>query len=239
MSFNRKYIYFFGNGKAEGSAAMREKLGGKGAGLHEMTRLGIPVPPGFTITTEACTHYYAHNRHYPKGLQGDVIAALARVEKTLGRRFGDADNPLLVSVRSGARESMPGMMDTVLNLGLTDGTIAGLAQQTNNERFAWDAYRRFVQMFGRIVLNVSGEKLDHAFDAAKRAAGASQDTELNAGQLRAVSQQLKELVQSEAGRPFPTDVKEQLELAIKAVFSSWMGKRAVDYRNQFKIAHDL
>src|SRR5438552_7956836 len=154
MSFNRKYIYFFGNGKAEGSAAMREKLGGKGAGLHEMTRLGIPVPPGFTITTEACTHYYAHNRHYPKGLQGDVIGALARVEKTLGRRFGDADNPLLVSVRSGARESMPGMMDTVLNLGLNDQTVQGLIHRNRNPRFAYDSYRRFVQMYADVVLGL-------------------------------------------------------------------------------------
>src|ERR1700687_3941871 len=158
---------------------------------------------------------------------------------TAGQGNGSAANPLLVSVRSGARESMPGMMDTVLNLGLNDETVQGLSRQTSNERFAWDAYRRFVQMFGRIVLDVSGEKLDHAFDAAKAAAGTKQDTELKAEQLRAVTQQLKELVQRETGQPFPTDVKEQLELAIKAVFSSWMGKRAVDYRTQFKISHDL
>src|SRR5438874_4959831 len=229
-----KLVYDF----HEGNRDMKDLLGGKGANLAEMSNLGLPVPPGFTITTEACLAYLEKDA-FPDGLMDAARDHLGSLESAMGKRLGDAADPLLVSVRSGAKFSMPGMMDTVLNLGLNDATVAGLAQQTSNERFAWDAYRRFVQMFGRIVLNVSGEKLDHAFDAAKRAAGASQDTELNAEQLRAVSQQLKELVQSETGRPFPTDVKEQLELAIKAVFSSWMGKRAVDYRNQFKIPHDL
>jgi pyruvate,orthophosphate dikinase len=166
-----------------------------------------------------------------------AIEALHKIEAKSGRKLGDASNPLLVSVRSGARESMPGMMDTVLNLGLNDDTVKGLAAQTNNERFAWDAYRRFVQMFGRIVQDVEG--LDKVFDAEKQAAGAAQDTELTADQLRAITQKLKEHVQAHTGQPFPTDVLEQLDLAIKAVFASWMGKRAVDYRNQFKIPHDL
>ncbi|MBI2359575.1 MAG: pyruvate, phosphate dikinase, partial [Deltaproteobacteria bacterium] len=145
MAERKKYVYFFGGGKAEGKANMREHLGGKGAGLHEMTRIGMPVPPGFTITTEVCTYYYAHNRQYPKGLEREVVAALQRVEKILGQRFGAVDNPLLVSVRSGARESMPGMMDTVLNLGLNDQTVQGLVGRAKNPRFAYDSYRRFVQ----------------------------------------------------------------------------------------------
>src|SRR5882672_438356 len=156
MPNTKRNIYFFGNGKADGSSRMRDLLGGKGAGLHEMTRIGIPVPPGFTISTAVSGYYDSPSHRYPKGIEGEVAQALARVEKILDRRFGAADNPLLVSVRSGARESMPGMMDTVLNLGLNDETVDGLARQTTNERFAWDAYRRFVQMFGRIVLNVSG-----------------------------------------------------------------------------------
>ena len=164
-------------------ATNKDLLGGKGAGLAAMTQAGLPVPPAFTITTAACNAYQSAGGEFPAGLWAQTLAALEHIEHKSGRKLGDAANPLLVSVRSGARESMPGMMDTVLNLGLNDATVAGLAQQTNNERFAWDAYRRFVQMFGRIVLNVSGDKLDHAFDAAKRAAGASQDTELNAGQL--------------------------------------------------------
>ena len=154
MLRKKKLVYFFGGGKAEGKAAMRELLGGKGAGLHEMTRIGAPVPPGFTITTEVCGYYYAHHRQYPKRLRSDVMAALARIEKILGRRFGDSDNPLLVSVRSGARESMPGMMDTVLNLGLNDKAVQGLIRRTQNPRFAYDSYRRFVQMYADVVLGL-------------------------------------------------------------------------------------
>src|SRR5579864_547136 len=220
-------------------AADRDLLGGKGAGLAAMTQAGLPVPPAFTITTAACNAFQSANKEFPQGLWEQTLASLHKLEAKSGRKLGDSANPLLVSVRSGARESMPGMMDTVLNLGLNDDTVAGLARQTNNERFAWDAYRRFVGMFGRIVLGVSGEKIDHAFDSAKSRAGAKQDTDLNADQLRDVTRELKELVQRETGSPFPTDVLQQLELAIKAVFNSWMGKRAVDYRNQFKIPHDL
>jgi pyruvate,orthophosphate dikinase len=221
----------------EAPAANRDLLGGKGAGLAAMTQAGLPVPPAFTITTAACNAYQQAGGQFPSGLWDQTLAALKRIEQKSGRVLGDAANPLLVSVRSGARESMPGMMDTVLNLGLNDDTVAGLARQTSNERFAWDAYRRFVQMFGRIVLNVEG--LDKRFDEAKKAAAVLQDTELDAARLRSITQQLKQHVQSHTGLPFPTDVKEQLELAIKAVFSSWMGRRAVDYRNQFKIPHDL
>ena len=220
-------------------ATNRDLLGGKGAGLAAMTQAGLPVPPAFTITTAACNAYVRAGNQFPPGLWDQTLAALKRLEEKSGRKLGDAANPLLVSVRSGARESMPGMMDTVLNLGLNDDTLAGLARQTGNERFAWDAYRRFVGMFGRIVLNVPAEKLDHVFDQARQAAGARQDTDLNADNLRSMAQQLKDLVQKETGQPFPTDVLKQLELAIKAVFNSWMGRRAVDYRNQFKIPHDL
>src|ERR1700686_2268345 len=201
-------------------AANRDLLGGKGAGLAAMTQAGLPVPPAFTITTAACNAFQDAGGQFPAGLWGQTLAVLEKIEQKSARQLGDPANPLLVSVRSGARESMPGMMDTVLNLGLNDETVQGLSRQTSNERFAWDAYRRFVQMFGRIVLNVSGDKLDHVFDAAKDAAGTTQDTDLTAAQLRAATQQLKELVQRETGQPFPTDVKEQLELAIKAVFSS-------------------
>jgi pyruvate,orthophosphate dikinase len=218
-------------------ASNKDLLGGKGAGLAAMTQAGLPVPAAFTITTVACNAFQAAGGQFPAGLWDQTLAALAQIEQKSGRKLGDAANPLLVSVRSGARESMPGMMDTVLNLGLNDETVAGLARQTTNERFAWDAYRRFVQMFGRIVLDVEG--LDIAFEQARDSAGATQDTDLNAQQLRSITQQLKTHVQTHFGKPFPTDVKEQLELAIKAVFSSWMGKRAVDYRNQFKIPHDL
>jgi len=231
-----KWVYFFGDGAAEGNARMRDTLGGKGAGLAEMTNAGIPVPPGYTITTAACRQFYEAGGALLDSIVSEEDDALRRLEKMLGRRLGDPANPLLVSVRSGSPLSMPGMMDTVLNLGLNDETVAGLARQSN-ERFAWDAYRRFVQMFGRIVQNVEG--LDVVFDAAKDKAGVKQDTELNAEQLQAITDQLKKHVQKHTEKPFPTDVVTQLELAIKAVFSSWMGRRAVDYRNQFKIPHDL
>src|ERR687886_1415909 len=189
----------------------KDLLGGKGAGLAAMTQAGLPVPAAFTITTAACNAYQQAGGTFPEGLWDQTIAALRTIEQKSGRTLGDASNPLLVSVRSGAKFSMPGMMDTVLNLGLNDETVQGLARLTSNERFAWDAYRRFVQMFGRIVLGVSGEKLDHAFEEAKRAAGVKQDTELGAEQLREVTQQLKELVQKDTGQPFPTDVLKQLE----------------------------
>jgi pyruvate, orthophosphate dikinase len=235
----KRYIYAWGGGKAEGDASMRDLLGGKGAGLAEMTNAGLPVPPGFTITTEACNDYFAAGEKLPDGLWDDVLEAVKEVEQATGKGFGNATDPLLVSVRSGAKFSMPGMMDTVLNLGLNEETLHGLIALTGNERFGWDAYRRFIQMFGRIVMDVKGERFDHALEASKAAHGAAQDTDLSAADLQALAEDFKVIVKADTGRDFPSDSYEQLELAIKAVFASWFGKRAVDYRNNQKIAHDL
>ncbi len=235
----KRYIYAWGGGRAEGDASMRDLLGGKGAGLAEMTSAGLPVPAGFTITTEACNDYFAAGEELPAGLWDDVLEAVCEVERETGKGFGDPANPLLVSVRSGAKFSMPGMMDTVLNLGLNEQTLHGLVALTGNERFGWDAYRRFIQMFGRIVMGVEGERFDHALDAAKHAAGAAQDTDLDATALREVAEAYKVIVQQDTGRDFPVDPFDQLDLAIKAVFASWFGKRARDYRENQKIAHDL
>jgi pyruvate,orthophosphate dikinase len=235
----RRYIFAWGGGRAEGDATMRDLLGGKGAGLAEMTNAGLPVPPGFTITTEACNDYFTAGEKLPEGLWEDVLAAVNEVEALTGKGFGKAADPLLVSVRSGAKFSMPGMMDTVLNLGLNEETLQGLVALTGNERFGWDAYRRFIQMFGRIVMDVKGERFDHALDAAKAKHGAKQDTDLDAAALREVVEESKRIVREDTGRDFPSDPYEQLDLAIKAVFASWFGKRAVDYRNNQKIAHDL
>ena len=218
---------------------MRDLLGGKGAGLAEMTSAGLPVPPGFTITTEACNDYFAAGEDLPEGLWDDVLEAVAQVEEETGKGFGNSANPLLVSVRSGAKFSMPGMMDTVLNLGLNEETLHGLIALTGNDRFGWDAYRRFIQMFGRIVMDVDGEKFDHALDAAKSSRGVTQDTDLDAAALRDLTTEFKKIVRESAGREFPSDPQEQLDLAIKAVFASWFGKRARDYRDYHNIAHDL
>jgi pyruvate, orthophosphate dikinase len=235
----KRYIYAWGGGTAEGDSSMRDLLGGKGAGLAEMTNAGLPVPPGFTITTEACNDYFANGEQLPEGLWEDVLAAVERLEQVAGKRFGDPANPLLVSVRSGAKFSMPGMMDTVLNLGLNEETLHGLIALTGNERFGWDAYRRFIQMFGRIVLDVEGERFEHALDAAKQARGASADTDLDAAALREVAEAFRAIVREDTGREFPSDPNEQLDLAIKAVFASWFGKRARDYRDYNRIPHDL
>ena len=241
MLKKKKLVYFFGGGKAEGKAAMRELLGGKGAGLHEMTRIGAPVPPGFTITTEVCSYYYARHRQYPKGLQSGVMAALARIEKILGRRFGDSDNPLLVSVRSGARESMPGMMDTVLNLGLNDRTVQGLIRRTQNPRFAYDSYRRFVQMYADVVLGLKakerneGDPFEEILELRKKERGVRFDTELEAKDLEAIVAAFKELVRSRTGKEFPSDPEQQLWGAIGAVFGSWNNDRAVAYRELYHI----
>ncbi len=230
-----KWVYLF----QEGNAEMRDLLGGKGAGLAEMVRAGLPVPPGFTITTQACNAYFANNKRFPEGLWEQTLEALREVERETGKRFGDPANPLLVSVRSGAKFSMPGMMDTVLNLGLNDQTVEGLARLTNNERFAYDAYRRFVSMFGRIVKGIDGEKFEEILRSYKERTEGKQDTDLTADMLKQIVADFKALYQRELGEPFPEDPYEQLRAAIAAVFDSWMGKRAVDYRNFHKIPHDL
>jgi pyruvate, orthophosphate dikinase len=232
---NGKLIYTF----AEGNASMRSTLGGKGAGLAEMTNAGLPVPPGFTITTEACNAYYDAGKELPPGLWDDVVAHMKELEQQTGKGFGNADNPLLVSVRSGAAFSMPGMMDTVLNLGLNPDTVQGLIRLTGNERFAWDAWRRFVAMFGRIVLGLKAEDFDEPFEELKEHAGAKLDTDLTAEQLRDIGNRFADIVQEKTGEEFPTDPYRQLELAVRAVFDSWFGKRAHDYREFNKIPHDL
>ena len=234
-----KWVYLFANGKAEGNAKMRDLLGGKGAGLAEMTNAKLPVPPGFTITTAACNAYFAAKKKLPPGLWDQVEKALATVERAAKKKLGDPKDPLLVSVRSGAAMSMPWMMDTVLNLGLNDESRKGLAKLTKNERFAWDAYRRFISMFGRIVLDIPAEKFDHALEAKKKAARVQTDPELSATQLEELVDEFKAIVRTQTGKPFPTEPKEQLRLAIEAVFGSWFGQRAKDYRKQFKISDDL
>src|SRR6187431_3392986 len=236
----KRYIYAWGDGAAEGNAQMRDLLGGKGAGLAEMTIAGLPTPPGFTITTEACNDYFANGEQLPGGLWDDVLEAVKEVERRAGKGFGDASNPLLVSVRSGAKFSMPGMMDTVLNLGLNEDTLEGLIALSGNERFGWDAYRRFIGMFGRIVMDVKAERFDEPLEARKHALGPdAKDTDLTVDDLKALVEEFKAAVKADTGGDFPTDPYEQLDLAIKAVFASWFGKRANDYRNSQKIAHDL
>ncbi|BDE05564.1 pyruvate, phosphate dikinase [Vulcanimicrobium alpinum] len=217
---------------------MRDLLGGKGAGLAEMTRAGLPVPPGFTITTETCLAYFDSGGHLPPGLGDEVRAAMDELESRTGKQFGVAANPLLVSVRSGARVSMPGMMDTILNLGLNDETVAGLARLTSNERFAYDAYRRFMAMFGNVVLGIEKDQFDRVVDEAKQKAGVATDPELTADRWKEVIAQFREIVRIHTGAPFPQDVHEQLELAIEAVFDSWNSKRAIDYRKYNKIPDD-
>ncbi len=237
----KRYIYAFGAGRKDGRADMKELLGGKGANLAEMSRLGLPVPPGFTISTEVCTYYYAHGRTYPPKLRDDARRALADVEKILGRRFGDPENPLLVSVRSGARASMPGMMDTILNLGLNDDTVQGLIRQSGNPRFAYDSYRRFVQMYGDVVLGLKPEHKDEedpfeiALAEKKRTRGVTHDTELDADALRELVEEFKALVKMRKGVDFPYDPEEQLWGAIGAVFGSWMNARAITYRSIYRI----
>ncbi len=225
-----KWVYSFGDGKAEGKASMGELLGGKGAGLAEMSRIGLPVPPGFTITTEVCTYYFTHDLRYPRELRGAVSAALKKIEKSVGRKFGDPRNPLLVSVRSGARASMPGMMDTVLNLGLNDETVPGLAAASGNERFAYDSYRRFLQMYGNVVLGIDHHHFEERLELLKEERGVSLDTEISAADFKELVEGYKALVAEELGKPFPQDPQDQLWGAIGAVFGSWDNQRAITYR---------
>ncbi|MBF8299547.1 MAG: pyruvate phosphate dikinase [Dehalococcoidia bacterium] len=230
----RKWVYLFN----EGNAGMKALLGGKGAGLSDMTQASLPVPPGFIVTTEACNTYYSLGNEFPDGMWEQVLDGIRAVERQTGKGFGNAANPLLVSVRSGAPVSMPGMMDTVLNLGLNLGTLRYL-ESTGGERFAYDAYRRFVQMFGRIVLNVPGEKFEQIIAAQKDAVGAASDAGLEGKDWRQVAEDFKNLVREETGAAFPEDPNEQLRLAVKAVMESWHGRRAFDYRNHYRIPHNL
>ncbi len=230
-----KWVYRFGNGSADGNAEMRELLGGKGANLAEMSNLGLPVPPGFTITTDVCTSFYANDRCYPEGLREQLHAALAEIESAVDGELGNPAKPLLVSVRSGARASMPGMMDTVLNLGLNDETVAGLAAGSNDPRFAFDSYRRFIQMYGDVVLGVDHHHFEDLLANYKEDSGRTLDTELDEGDWKKLVEQYKDKVQQELGRPFPQDPQEQLWGAIGAVFNSWMNQRAITYRKLHNI----
>jgi pyruvate,orthophosphate dikinase len=244
-SKSQKYVYLFGNKKADGNGGMKPLLGGKGANLAEMTRIGLPVPPGFTITTEVCTYYYAHKKTYPKELWGAVKSAVANTEKILGKRFGDVEKPLLVAVRSGARDSMPGMMDTILNLGLNDQTVVALEKASGNPRFAWDCYRRFIQMYGDVVMGVQkSPSEDHEpFEVVIEKLKAElfpgkehvEDTKIDVKGLKELVARFKALVKERAGQEFPTDPWEQLKGAIGAVFGSWMNDRAIVYRRKYNI----
>ncbi len=226
----KKYVYFFGNGKAEARSDQKALLGGKGANLAEMTNLGLPVPPGFTISTEACRYFSEHNGEYPEGLRDEVMAHVRKLEDLMGKKLGDRDDPLLVSVRSGAAVSMPGMMDTVLNLGLSPESLQGMIKKTGNERFGWDSYRRFIQMFGDVVMGVEHDKFEQALQSVKDDKGVELDTELDAVDLKKVVDRYEDVYRQEVGEPFPTDPYEQMFKAIDAVFGSWDNPRAVKYR---------
>ncbi|MCL5022571.1 MAG: pyruvate, phosphate dikinase [Nitrospirae bacterium] len=235
----KKYVHFFGSGKADGNGKMKDLLGGKGAGLAEMTNLKIPVPAGFTITTEACNEYFRNKKKYPAGMWDQVLANLRKVEKAMGMKLGDKENPLLVSVRSGAKFSMPGMMDTVLNLGLNEATLRALVRKTGNERFAYDAYRRFITMFGSIVMGIDRQVFEKALERMKERKNVHLDTDLGAEDLRELVKEFKTLYQAQTGAAFPEDPLEQLKHAIDAVFGSWFGERAAKYRKLNGIPDDL
>ncbi|MGD1155101.1 MAG: pyruvate, phosphate dikinase [Terriglobia bacterium] len=234
-----KYVYFFGGGKADGHGAMKDALGGKGAGLAEMTNAGLPVPPGFTIVTSACRLYFQNHNQTPPEILAQKDEALAKLEALLGQKLGDAEKPLLVSVRSGAKFSMPGMMDTVLNLGMNDTVVEVFARKTGNLRFAYDSYRRFIQMFGNVVMEIPKAKFEHVYDGQKKKRGVKLDTDLTADDLKAVIADYKKVVRKEAGKDFPQDPQVQLNMAIEAVFRSWYNPRAQTYRRLNKISDDL
>ncbi|MFA6865795.1 MAG: PEP/pyruvate-binding domain-containing protein, partial [Sphaerochaetaceae bacterium] len=225
-----QYVYFFGDGKADGTAAMKDLLGGKGANLAEMTSIGLPVPPGFTISTAACEYFNTHNGELPKTLEDEVLLTLKKLEKTMGAKLGDKENPLLVSVRSGAAQSMPGMMDTVLNLGLNKDSVAALIKKSGNERFAWDSYRRFIQMFGDVVMDVPHREFESALQNVKDENNMVFDTELGVDQLKEIISRYFLVYKRYTGEEFPTDPQEQLFKSIKAVFNSWNNDRAIHYR---------
>src|SRR5438093_8731200 len=243
----RRYVYYFGDGHADGSGSMKPLLGGKGANLHEMTRIGLPVPPGFTITTEVCSHFYDHKRSYPPQLEALVAGALAKVEKSAEKKLGDKEQPLLVSVRSGARDSMPGMMDTILNLGMNDEVVEIVAEKTNNARFAWDSYRRLLQMYGDVVMALQkGHGEDHEpFESViehlkdeRYGKHDFPDVRLTVADLKELLHRFKALIKERTGKSFPQDPTEQLWGAIGAVFGSWMNDRAIVYRRNYGIPHD-
>ncbi|HET6458927.1 MAG TPA: pyruvate, phosphate dikinase [Nitrosopumilaceae archaeon] len=230
-----KSVYFFN----EGDGANKKLFGGKGAGLAEMTKLGLPVPPGFTITTEVCNWYYNNGKKLPRKLMNEVKKNIAKIEKKTGKSFGSIQNPLLVSVRSGAAISMPGMMDTILNLGLNDKTVIGLAKKSNNPRFAWDSYRRFLQLFGKVVFGINDEKFNEVLERVKHSQGIQIDSDLNEDSLKKIVLEYKAICENHLGKPFPEDPYKQLELAIEAVFRSWMGERAIVYREKYRITKDV
>src|SRR6476661_7108443 len=234
-----KYVYGFGGGSAEGDGTQKNLLGRKGAGLAEMSRLGIPVPPGFTITAEVCTFYQDHDGSYPESLESEVAEQLGRLETQSGQRFGDPRNPLLVSVRSGAARSMPGMMDTILNLGLSEEVVAAWIGRGEDARFVLDAYRRLLTMYGDVVMNVPHAEFERILGAAREAQGASNDAELTAESLRQVADGFKRLIEERCGKPFPQEPHEQLWGAIGAVFASWNNPRAHEYRKIEKIPDSL
>ncbi len=235
----KKYVYAFGGGTADGDGKMKDILGGKGAGLAEMSRAGVPVPPGFTISTEVCNIYFQNKNTVPKEIGEEIAHALAHLEQQMGKKLGDASDPLLVSVRSGAKFSMPGMMNTILNLGLNDKSVEGLAKNSGNPRFAYDCYRRFIQMFGEVALDIDMHKFDHIFDERKKKVKAKLDTDLSADDLKVIIDDYKKLVNKENGKPFPQDPREQLSMARDAVFRSWWGKNAVTYRRMEKIPDEI
>jgi pyruvate, orthophosphate dikinase len=234
-----KYVYSFGGGTADGDGTMKDTLGGKGAGLAEMSRAGLPVPPGFTIATDVCNIYFKNENHVPDEIQKEIDKAVTKLEKEMGKKLGDSSDPLLMSVRSGAKFSMPGMMNTILNLGLNDVTTAGLAAKSGNERFAYDCYRRFIQMFGEVALGVEMEKFDHVFDSRKAKVKAKLDTDLTAADLKAIIEDYKKIVRKETGKPFPEDPHDQLSLSRDAVFRSWWTPKAIYYRKMEQIPDDI
>ncbi|HEY1065822.1 MAG TPA: PEP/pyruvate-binding domain-containing protein, partial [Pirellulales bacterium] len=244
MAEAKKYVYYFGSSGTEGSAKMRDNLGGKGANLAEMTLIGLPVPAGFTISTEVCNYYYANGKQYPPELKAQVEEAMAKIEKDMGGKFGSTDKTLLVSCRSGARESMPGMMDTVLNIGLNDTTVEALAQQSGNPRFAWDSYRRFVQMYGDVVLELKPvdknqpDPFEELLEAKKHKHGVEIDSDLKVEQLKELVAEFKKLIKDRTGHDFPTDPMTQVWGAVGAVFNSWMNDRARVYRRTYGIPHE-